>query len=220
MAEPEHSEVREVSEEALLEGLLGRVLAGDSGSREALFQQLRTYLLFVARDHVDPHLQGKFGPSDIVQQSMMKAVEELPHFRGTTTVEFKGWLRQILVNEANMARRTFAAAKRDIRREVALEPADTTSGVLRVLDPIDEHPTPRASALAREQADRVRGLMDQLPENYRQVVRMRNWEELSFEEIGARMNMSTSGVAKIWYRALIEVQRLYQLQNESRNIES
>jgi RNA polymerase sigma-70 factor, ECF subfamily len=220
MAEPEHLEVTEVSEEALLEGLLGRVLAGDSGSREALFQQLRTYLLFVARDHVDPHLQGKFGPSDIVQQSMMKAVEELPHFRGTTAVEFKGWLRQILVNEANMARRTFAAAKRDIRREVALEPADATSAALRVLDPIDEHPTPRANALAREQADRVRGLMDQLPENYRQVVRMRNWEELSFEEIAARMNMSTSGVAKIWYRALIEVQRLYQLQNESRTTES
>ena len=40
---------------------------------------------------------------------MMRAVENLDQFRGETMDEFRGWLRQILVNEARQMKRDLHA---------------------------------------------------------------------------------------------------------------
>jgi RNA polymerase sigma-70 factor, ECF subfamily len=201
-----------------LSRLVNEARGGDSHARNDLFQQLRTYLLVVANDHLDSRLQAKLGPSDIVQQSMLRAVEQLDNYRGDTAAEFKGWLRQILVNETKLARRGFAADKRNIGREVSLTPPTENSAENKKYDPIDAQLTPRANFLADEQTALVRQVIDRLPEQLQTVIKLRNREELSFEEIGQRMNMSTSGCAKLWYRALVEFQKLYQQQNESRII--
>lgn len=193
--------------------LVRRAQSGDARARELLFQQLRPYLLVMANDQLDQRLQTKLGPSDIVQQSMLRAAEELDQFRGSNEAEFKGWLRQILINETRLARRGFATDKRDIQRERSASPGDSTVEAPELTDP---ELTPATHALADEQAAVIRQLIDQLPEEYRTVVRLRNWEELTFEAIAERMNLSTSGVAKIWYRALIEIQKLYQQAHESR----
>lgn len=187
--------------------------AGDPRAREALFQQLRPYLLFIANDQLDERLQMKLGPSDIVQQSMMRAAKDLDHFRGSSEAEFKGWLRQILINETRLAQRTFATNKRDVRREQEADAGEVSNATPELAD---SALTPATQILADEQAAMVRRLIDQLPEEYRTVVQLRNWEELTFEAIAERLNMSTSGVAKIWYRALVEIQKLYQRENESR----
>lgn len=199
-----------------LDALILQAKAGDQAARSELFGQLRNYLLLIAHDQLDVRLQAKLGPSDVVQQSMLRAAEELDAWRGSTVAEFRGWLRQILINEARLARRGFAAGMRDLRREAAGAPDGTDASHGGSPEPADLQLTPRAHALADEQAELVRQLIDQLPEASQQVIRMRNWEELSFEQIGERMNMSTSGVAKIWYRALVEIQKLYQRQHESR----
>jgi len=162
---------------------------------------------------VGTELQAKFGTSDIVQRSLTVAVEQLSDFRGTTAAELRAWMRQILINQGKQARRGYAVDKRDVRRETSLEAGDSQPAVA---EPADQQPTPATHALADEQADIVRRLITQLPETYQTVIRLRSWEELSFEEIAVRMNMSTSGAAKTWYRALVEIQELYRQENESR----
>ncbi len=216
MANDEACNNGEVRLNASFEELVDQARKGNQAASNELFGQLRSYLLLIANDHLDQRLQAKVGPSDIVQQSMVRAVEQLEQYRGSTAAEFKGWLRQILVNEAKLARRGYEADKRDLRRETRIGPAVDDSSQVTGHEPADAQLTPRAHALADEQSAVVRQLIDQLPEQFQTVIRLRNWEELSFEEIGRRMNMSTSGVAKLWYRALVELQKLYQQQNESR----
>ena len=56
--------------------------------------------------------------------------------------------------------------------------------------------------------------MEQLPDNYRQVIEMRNWEKMQFSEIAAKLDISVSSAAKLWYRALAELKRQYVQRND------
>ncbi len=62
-----------------------------------------------------------------------------------------------------------------------------------------------SSAIAAdEESQRIVRLLEQLPEDYRQVVWLRNWEQMSFDEIGRKLGRSADAVRKLWYRALAE----------------
>lgn len=213
MGASENEHRRPFDADQALSGLIDRARLGSVGSQNNLFGDLRQYLLAIANEQFDHRLQGKLGPSDIVQQSMIRAVENFGDYRGQSEAEFRGWLRQIVINEARLAQRGFAAGKRDARREHPLQAEDP--GEI-FCDPTDRNLTPPAQILAAEQSEVIKQLIEKLPENYQTVIRLRNWEDLSFDEIGMRMDMSTSGVAKLWYRALVEIQKLYQQQDESR----
>lgn len=190
-----------------LSSLIDRAQMGSVASRNDLLSELRSYLMAIANSQLGSRLQGKMGPSDIVQQSMIRAVENFGDYRGKSEAEFRCWLRQIVINETRLAHRGFSTGKRDYRREKELQ-ADDSAAAYR--EPIDPNQTPATHTLAVEHAEDIKRLINQLPENYQMVLRLRNWEELSFEEIAHRMGLSVSGAAKVWYRALVEIQRLYQ----------
>src|SRR4051794_11078894 len=76
----------------------------DRGEALARF---RSYLLLLARLHVDHRLQGLLDPSDIVQQTLWRAHEKWGQCRGTTDAERAAWLRAILATELGEAVRKF-----------------------------------------------------------------------------------------------------------------
>src|SRR5688572_11183337 len=58
----------------------------------------RGYLHVLARVQVNPRLHGNLDPSDVVQQTLLKAHEKLDQFRGENEAELAAWLRTILAN--------------------------------------------------------------------------------------------------------------------------
>src|ERR1700681_2728750 len=74
----------------------------------------RDYLYLLARLQLDPRLRGKVDPSDVVQQTLIKAHQNQAQFRGETSGEQAGWLRRILAN-------TMIDTARKYQRELALE---------------------------------------------------------------------------------------------------
>ena len=101
----------------------------------------RGYLLFLARREFPERLQGKLGPSDVVQQTLLEACRDLDQFRGESSAELAGWLRQILANQVRKAVLYFGRDKRKVTRERSIEQshrllvrAQYRAGILRPWD--------------------------------------------------------------------------------------
>jgi RNA polymerase sigma-70 factor (ECF subfamily) len=181
--------------------------AARAGSAEALGRALescRGYLLQIARRELGPDLQRKCGASDLVQQTFLEANRDFAKFQGETDAEWRAWLRRLLLNNlANMVRGYRETAKRAVNREVTLGNGRSSGeGV-----PADALPSPSTEAMAVEQAAAVRRALERLPEDYRQVLVLRHEEDLTFEEIGRRMNRSPDAARKLWARAVEKFQK-------------
>jgi RNA polymerase sigma factor (sigma-70 family) len=65
-------------------------------------------------------------------------------------------------------------------------------------------------ALEREAA--IAQAINRLPSRYREVVRLRNLDRLSFDDVGRRLGLSAGGAQKLWSRA---VERLRKYVDDS-----
>jgi RNA polymerase sigma-70 factor (ECF subfamily) len=173
---------------------------GEAARIGQLLDDCRPYLLAIAQAELPSDLHGKLGASDLVQESISRGLEHFATFNGHTPEELAGWLRQILLNHHANVRKSFATEKRRVEREC---PAD--SGLA---DPLQFSPS--REALSREEWDRLEAALAKLSDEQQQVIRLRHRENLSFAEIGERLQKSEDAAGKIWARAIEKLQRELQ----------
>lgn len=183
--------------------LIQRARAGDDAALSELIDTYRTYLLHVAGREMGPSLNQKLGASDLVQSACLEIQNRFNDFRGESAGEWREWLRRLLVNDVHDARRRFQdAKKRDVARERRLFQSDGA-----MIDPPADRLSPRAEAIAAEESALLNNAMAALPEEYQTVLRLRNWDELSFPEIGQRMDRTDEAARKLWARAVARLQQ-------------
>jgi RNA polymerase sigma-70 factor, ECF subfamily len=184
---------------------VGRWLtAARDGSAEALGRALecyRNYLLLVAQRELDSALQPKAGASDLVQETFLEAQRDFGLFHGASEGELRAWLRRLLLNNvANFTRRYRDTDKRQVGLEQPLEPS-SWSGTAGCNLPADT-PSPSGHAIGHEQAEALRRALGRLPEEHREVLRLRYEEARSFEEIAQALGRTANAVRKLWARAV------------------
>src|SRR5579871_3003694 len=102
--------------------LLGQARQDCAAAREHLLESFRGYLRLLARTGLDPSLRGKADPSDLVQETLLKAHVSFGQFHGQTEGELAAWLRRILINKLNDLMRGYhQAAARQVGRERSLD---------------------------------------------------------------------------------------------------
>ncbi len=193
--------------------LLCRAKSGDAEAAGALMELYRGYLTILARSQIGRRLQGKADAADLVQETFLEAHKHIRRFRGESDIEFLGWLRTILAAViSNHVRRYLGTRQRDARLEQALViELDNTSGVLqRGLMAADS--TPSRQAVNREALFILANALEQLPDDYRQVIMLRHLEGLSFADVAERMSRTVASVQNLWVRAL---KRMKQSVGES-----
>ncbi|ADC62658.1 RNA polymerase sigma factor RpoE [Allochromatium vinosum] len=130
---------------------------------------------------------------DVTQEAFIKAYRALPGFRGESA--FYTWLYRIAVN--TVKNHLVAQGRRppgaDIEAEVA-EQMDM-GGRLR------EHATPERHLLSDEIATTVQRALDDLPDDLRTAIVLRELEGLSYEEIATAMNCPIGTVRSRIFRA-------------------
>ena len=171
--------------------------------------RFRPWLVLLARSQLAGRLGGKLDASDVAQQALLEACRALPQFRGSTEAELVAWLRSILANVlAHEFRRYVGTEGRDVSREVSLdaELAESSRRLQNVL--ADTGPSPSEHAARHEQEIRLAEVLARLPDDYREVIVLRNLEGLSHEEVARRMGRGVGAVRMLWVRALARLREL------------
>lgn len=180
-------------------------VARQSGNAGELLSLYRSYLKVLARIQIGKHLQGKTDASDVVQEVYLKASRGFAEFRGGTEQELLAWLRKILSRVvADLVRHYVGTQSRDVRLEENMDRqlANSTACMRSIAA---GGPTASELAVRKEQAILLTNALEELPEDYREVVLMRHVEQLSFAEVADRMGRSIHSVRNLWPRALAKL---------------
>ena len=193
----------------LPESLLTLAKLGDGPALGRLLALYANYLALLARLQVGRKLQVKVEASDVIQETFLEAHRGIGQFQGSTEREFIAWLRRIFAGVlSNQVRRYFGTRRRDVRLERELD--DELDQSSMALNPglIASQSSPSQQASRREQAVLLADALNALPEDYREVIILRQLEDLPFAEVAERMDRTENSVKNLWARALGRLRRL------------
>lgn len=138
--------------------------------------------------------RGRMDKSDLVQDVLLKISETDYGLGAMPPRERRAFLRKMLASRIVDVIRTHLSFKRDVRREQRLE-KDVSASIA----------TPSAESVLNENKSALAEAMNELPEDYQTVLRLRHKDGLSFVQIGQVMNRSPDAVRVLWGRALVRL---------------
>src|SRR5262245_5708064 len=145
---------------------------GPTPAPDPSLERCRDYLLLLARFQLDPGLRGVLDPSDVVQQTLLKAHEKRHQFRGASEGELLAWLRRVLANHlADLARKH---ARRLQGQERSLEAAVEESSLQLELWRASDSTSAGGRAIRQEQLLRLAEALACLPEDQRTALELKH----------------------------------------------
>ncbi len=168
--------------------LVAAVLAGDGAAFAALVDKHSPRLFGVIRGYTRVHAEVE----DVVQEAFMKAYTKLDTFKGESS--FATWLMRIAINTARDLLK-----KRGRSPVSAVEDPDILIG--------SEHEVRAAISSPSVQSERheiatiTSQVLDELPEVFRTVLVMREFDELSYQDIADTLGISIGTVESRLFRA-------------------
>lgn len=170
-----------------------------------LLEPFRKYLKVLAELHLDRRLRGKLDPSDVVQQTFLRAYAALGELRQKQPEVLAAWLRQILARTLADAVKHYERDKRAIVLEQSLQ-ADldrSASGFAAWL--AAEQTSPSMQAERNEELMRLVEALAQLPDRMREVVVLKHCQGRTLQEIADRIGRTVPAVASLLRRGLEEL---------------
>ena len=137
---------------------------------------------------------------DATQETFIAAFRNLRNFRGDAKVS--SWLHRIAINQCITKQR-----RAKVRGETSLDEEIETSGDV-FAGPA--HDSPAFVVEDDERTTLVRRAVNTLPPELRQVVVMKEFEELTFQEIAAALDMPLSTVKSRLYTAMKQLRSRLQ----------
>lgn len=167
------------------------------GSREALnvvFDRYGGRLHALIRARLGPHLRRRLESRDILQATLLKGFQDIDLFEDSGSGSLMAWLGTIAQNEIRDQAKFYRRQKRDYARETGID-----SKADRVAQTVHSE----ASRLQlRDDARRLERAMDALSDDHREVILLRSFEELTFPEVGKRLNRSPDACRMLYARAM------------------
>lgn len=141
-----------------------------------------------------------------MQETEIEAFRRIGEYLTRRPMPFHLWLRRTAHERLLMLRRRHVvAAARAVSRELPLPDASSVALAHQFLA---NDASPSEDLNARELAARVRTAVSQLPEADREVLIMRTYEGLGYDEIACVLGIESAAVRKRHGRALIRLHRL------------
>lgn len=185
------------------------IKAGDESALGRLTSELRPYLHRVIQRELNS--MASAAPednSDLIQQTLLKAVQSVETFRGNTIDQWRVWLATIARNEVRMAVRYWNSQKRSIQRcnqglqeFIAEVPADDDS--------------PSAEIRKQELTEQLSRALQCLTESERQIIGWRQDQGLTHAAIAERLGISVDAARQRCKSAMDNLRKLFdQVPNQ------
>ncbi len=180
------------------------------------FQQLvlenRDRLKRLANLRLGRDLQGRVDSSDVVQEACIDALRQFEKYRESPDVSPYQWLRFFVCQKIIQLHRTHVKTQaRDARRDVSIHQRagpEAESSVL-ALNLFGKETTPSKIAQQQERTTLLVNALDALEPIDREVIALRNFEQLSTEETANILGLSVEAVYKRHSRALIRLKKVF-----------
>jgi len=175
--------------EQLDEDLVARVQQGDKSAFDYLVIKYQHKIIQLVNGYIKDPSEAQ----DVAQEVFLKAYRALGSFRGEAA--FYTWLYRIAINTAKnylLARsRRSSSFEVDIQDAEAIENAPQLQGM----------DTPERHLLNEEIVDTIKTAIENLPEEMRIAIMLREFEGMSYEEIAVAMDCPVGTVRSRIFRA-------------------
>ncbi|WP_040844157.1 RNA polymerase sigma factor RpoE [Thiorhodococcus drewsii] len=168
------------------------VVRAQSGDKRAFDLLVLKYQQKVS-NLISRYLRDPSEVLDVTQDAFLKAYRALPGFRGESA--FYTWLYRIAVN--TVKNHLVAQGRRPPGDDVETEVAEQMDGGGRLRDSA----TPERALLTDEIASTIQGALDDLPEDLRTAIMLREFEGMSYDEIATAMECPIGTVRSRIFRA-------------------
>lgn len=169
--------------------LVRRVQAGDQSAFNVLVLKYQHRVLKLVSRFVNDPTEAE----DVAQEAFLKAYRALPSFRGDSA--FYTWLYRIAINTAKNA--LVAHKRRPVDFDLDLQDPEQFERQAK----LKEADTPEGVLLTDEIRTVVEKAMEQLPDDLRTAIVLRELEGLSYEEIAEAMDCPVGTVRSRIFRA-------------------
>ena len=180
--------------------LLNNYLSGDRSAISELIerhsQRVRNYIGMMVKDNDIAN--------DIFQETFIKAVQVIDEGRYVDSGKFLSWVLRIAHNRVLDHFRREKSSKQVNESEAGYDMIGTM---------LFSEPTAEDNMVLSEVEQTVRNLIDQLPDEQQEVVRLRYYSKLSFQEIAEQTDVSINTALGRMRYALINLRRMIKENN-------
>ena len=178
-----------MNEQQTDENLVKQTQRGDKAAFNLLVIKYQHRVAKLVSRFVHNHQEAE----DVVQEAFIKAYRAIGKFRGES--QFYTWLYRIAVNTAKNY--LVSRSRKPPASDLDAEEAETMSVGARLTDIA----TPERNMLADEIAGTVRRVIEELPEDLRTALTLREFEGLSYDDIANAMGCPVGTVRSRIFRA-------------------
>ncbi len=172
--------------------------SGDADAWERALRAVHPVAIVALIDMwMSPALRQRMNAEDLWQETLLQAWNDRERFQWQGTRSFRRWLVEIARNRIHDA----ADHEGTLRRGggvivLSIEAEEGAPGRSPGTGPREPSGgiTPSRSAVLREQAAALRQAMEELPVEYREIVRLRHLEGLTMPEVARRVGLSLAVV--------------------------
>jgi RNA polymerase sigma-70 factor (ECF subfamily) len=178
-----------MGERSIDQALVERVQQGEKRAFDILVLKYQNKIIQLAYRYVHDHDEAM----DVAQEAFIKAYRSLGNFRGESA--FFTWIYRIAINTAK--NHLVASGRRPPKSDLDAQEAEQYEGA----SGLKEYDTPEHVLLRDELKETIAAAIDELPDDLRTAITLRELEGLSYEEIAEAMECPIGTVRSRIFRA-------------------
>ena len=169
--------------------------------------EYRAYLKTLTFIQIDPRLRSKISMSDVVQDTLLKALPDRERIAALDADARKRWLRKMLVHTLLDEIDKWRAQQRDVGREKSLDDASAESSCRLQSWIVAEGTSPSGQAAQHEEALRLLEALSKLEARQREALILQRYHGWALAQIAAHLGCTTGAVAGLHARGLKELRK-------------